>query len=128
MIVLDTSALLAILLEEVEAASFRDRISEAGGAMVSAENAVELAVVADSRDADLFSAMREFLDEPFISVEPLDAEQAAVAGDAYQRYGKGHHPAGLNLGDVFAYALARWKNLPLLFKGGDFARTDIEPA
>ena len=124
MIVLDTSALLAILLEEVEAASFRDRISGAGGAMVSAGNAV----VADSRGAALFSAVREFLDEPFISVEPLDAEQAAVAGDAYQRYGKGHHPAGLNLGDVFAYALVRRKNLPLLFKGGDFARTDIEPA
>ena len=131
MIVLDTSAILAILLEEEEAVSFRDRIGEAGGApanhMVSAGTAVELAAVA-SRDADLFSAVRAFLDEPFISVEPLDAEQAAAAGDAYRSYGKGHHPAGLNLGDVFAYALARRRNLPLLFKGGDFARTDIEAA
>ena len=127
MIVLDTSAILAILLEEEEAASFRDRIGGAGGAMVSAGSAVELAAEA-SRDADLFSAVRAFLDEPFISVEPLDAEQAAAAGDAYRRYGKGHHPAGLNLGDVFAYALARRRNLPLLFKGGDFARTDIEAA
>ena len=124
MIILDTSAILAILLEEEEAVSFRDRIGEAGGAMVSAGTAVELAAVA-SRDADLFSAVRAFLDEPFISVEPLDAEQAAAAGDAYRRYGKGHHPAGLNLGDVFAYALARRRNLPLLFKGGDFTRTDI---
>ena len=76
----------------------------------------------------LFSAVREFLGEPFIFVEPLDAEQADVAGDAYQRYGKGHHPAGLNLGDVFADAVARRKNLPLPFKGGDFARTGIEAA
>ena len=124
MIVLDTSAILAILLEEEEAVSFRDRIGEAGGAMVSAATAVELAAVA-SGDDDLFSAARAFLDERFISVEPLDAEQAVAAGDAYRRYGKGRHPAGLNLGDVFAYALARRRNLPLLFKGGDFAHTDI---
>ena len=124
MIVLDTSAIPAILLEEEEAASFRDRIGEAGGAMVPAGTAVELAAVA-GRDDDLFRAARTFLGEPFISIEPLDAEQAAVAGDAYWRYGKGHHPAALNLGDVFAYALARRRNLPLLFKGGDFTRTDI---
>ena len=127
MIVLDTSAILAVLLGEEEAVSFRDRIGEAGGAMVSAGTAVELVAVA-SRDNDLFSAAQAFLDEPFISVEPLDAAQAVAAGHAYRRYGKGHHPAGLNLGDVFAYALARKVNLPLLFKGGDFARTDIEAA
>jgi len=127
MIVLDTSAILAVLLGEEEAVSFRDRIGEAGGAMVSAGTAVELVAVA-SRDNDLFSAAQAFLDEPFISVEPLDAAQAVAAGHAYRRYGKGHHPAGLNLGDVFAYALARKVSLPLLFKGGDFARTDIEAA
>ena len=88
MIIPDTSTILAILLEE-EAASFCDRIGEAGGAMVSAGTAVELAAVV-SRDADLFSTARAFLDEPFISVEPLDAEQAVAAGDAYRRYGKGH--------------------------------------
>ena len=124
MIVLDTSAIPAILLEEEEAASFRDRIGEAGGAMVSAGTAVGLAAVA-GRDDDLFSAARTFPGEPFVSVEPPDAEQAAAAGDAYRRYGKGHHPAALNLGDVFAYALARRRNLPLLFKGRDFTRTDI---
>ena len=127
MIVLDTSAILAVLLGEEEAASFRDRIGEAGGAMVSAGTAVELVAVA-SRDDDLFSAAHAFLDEPFISVEPLDATQAVAAGHAYRRYGKGHHPAGLNLGDIFAYTLARKVSLPLLFKGGDFARTDIEAA
>lgn len=127
MIVLDTSAILAVLLGEEEAVSFRDRIDEADGALVSAGTAVELATVA-SRNDDLFSAAQAFLDEPFISVEPLDAAQANAAGRAYRRYGKGHHPAGLNLGDIFAYALARKANLPLLFKGGDFARTDIEAA
>ena len=124
MIVLDTSAIPAILLEEEETASFRDRIGEAGGAMVSARTAVELAAMA-SREDVLFSAARTFPGEPFISVEPPDAEQVALPGDAYRRYGKGHHPAGLDLGDVFAYALARQRNLPLLLKGRDFTRTDI---
>ena len=127
MIVLDTSAVMAILLGEDEAAAFRGRIEAAGGAMVSAATAVELAAVA-SRDDDLFSAARAFLNEPFVTIEPMDAKQAAIAGEAYRRYGKGRHPAGLNLGDVFAYALARERNLPLLFKGADFVRTDIEAA
>ncbi len=127
MIVLDTSAVMAILLGEDEAAAFRSRIEAAGGAMISAATAVELAAVA-SRDDALFSAALAFLSEPFVAIEPVDANQAAIAGDAYRRYGKGHHPAGLNLGDVFAYALARERELPLLFKGADFARTDIEPA
>lgn len=127
MIVLDTSAILAILFREDEAASFRDRIGKAGGALVSAGTAVELAAVA-SRNDDLFSVAQAFLDEPFISVEPVGAAQAVIAGNAYRRYGKGHHPAGLNLGDVFAYALAQERNLPLLFKGMDFSRTDIKAA
>ena len=95
--------------------------------MVSAGTVVELAAVA-SRDDDLFAAALAFLGEPFIAIEPLGAEQAIAAGRAYRRYGKGHHPAGLNLGDVFAYMLAHHKDLPLLFKGGDFVRTDIEAA
>ena len=127
MIVLDSSAVLAILLKEEEAAAFRSRIGEAGGAMVSAGTAVELLAVA-SKDSRLLSTVREFLEETFIAIEPLDAEQADIAGNAYGRYGKGHHRAGLNLGDVFSYALARKRGLPLLFKGDDFTYTDIEPA
>ena len=72
--------------------------------------------------------VQAFLDEPFISVEPVGAAQAVIAGNAYRRYGKGHHPAGLNLGDVFAYALAQERNLPLFFKDMDFSRTDIKAA
>ena len=118
---------MAILLGENEAAAVRGRIEAAGVAMVSAATAVEPAAVA-SRDDGLFSAVRAFLNEPFVAIEPVDANQAAIAGEAYRRYGKGRHPAGLNLGDVFAYALARERDLPLLFKGADFARTDIEAA
>ena len=127
MIALDTSAILALLLAEEEAREFRDAIRDAGRVVVSAGTAVELAAVASRNDA-LFDAALAFLDEPYVTVEPVDAAQVAVAAQAYRRYGKGHHPAGLNLGDVFAYALARTRNLPLLFKGDDFSRAGIERA
>lgn len=125
MIVVDTSAIVAILLAEDEGAAFRARIEAAGGALVSAVSAVELAAVA-ARDDALFGAARSLLNEPYVAVEPVDAVQAAIASDAYRRFGKGRHPAGLNLGDVFSYALARARRLPLLFKGDDFSQTDVE--
>ncbi len=127
MIVVDTSAIVALLLAEEEAAAFRARIEEAGRALVSGVSMVELAA-GSSRDDALFEAARSFLNEACVAVEPMDAEQAAIAADAYRRFGKGRHPAGLNLGDVFPYALARQRGLPLLFKGGDFSQTDIESA
>lgn len=125
MIVLDTSAIVAILLDEEEGPAFRTAIERAGRALVSAVSMVELAAVS-GRDAALFEAAWEFVHEPFVTVEPVDTGQAFVAADAYRRFGKGRHPAGLNLGDVFSYALARQRGLPLLFKGGDFSKTDIE--
>ena len=127
MIVVDTSAIVAILLAEDGESAFREQIEIAGRALVSAVSTVELAAVAGRADA-LFEAARSFLNEPSVAVEPVDAEQAAIAARAYRRFGKGRHPAGLNLGDVFPYALARQRRLPLLFKGGDFSRTDIESA
>ena len=127
MIAVDTSAMLAILLAEEEAPDFRDLMGEAGRALVSAGAAIEFAAVA-SRDDDLFAAALAFLNEPFVDIEPVSAAQAAVAAEAYRRYGKGHHPAGLNLSDIFAYALAREQGVPLLFKGDDFSQTDIEDA
>ena len=127
MIVVDTSAILVLLLAEEEAQDFRDVIRDAGRVLVSAGTAVELAAVA-SRNGALFDAALAFLNEPYVTVEPVDAPQVAVAAKAYRRYGKGHHPAGLNLGDVFAYALARVRNMSLLFKGNDFSQTGIEPA
>ena len=127
MIVVDTSAILVLLLAEEEAQDFRDVIRDAGRVLVSAGTAVELAAVASRNDA-LFDAALAFLNESYVTVEPVDAPQVAVAAKAYRRYGKGHHPAGLNLGDVFAYALARVRNVSLLFKGNDFSQTGIEPA
>ena len=127
MIVVDTSAILAILLAEDDAAVYRARIADAGHALVSAVSAVELAAVA-SRDDALSDTVRAFLEEPFVAVETVDAAQASAAAAAYRRFGRGRHPAGLDLGDVFPYALARTRGLPLLFKGRDFSRTDVECA
>lgn len=127
MIAIETSAVLAILVGKEEAPLFRDRLDKAGVALVSAGTAIELAAVS-SRNVRLFDKALAFLREPYIRVEAVDAEMVAVATEAYRRYGKGHHPAGLNLGDVFSYALARSRDLPLLFKGNDFVKTDVDPA
>ena len=127
MIVVDTSAIVAILLREVDGPALRAAIADAARVLVSAVSVVELAAVS-SRDDALFRDLRDFLSEPYIDVTPVDAAQAAIAVEAYRRFGKGRHPAGLNLGDVFPYALACQRGLPLLFKGSDFARTDIRSA
>ncbi len=127
MIAVDSSAVMAILHEEPEFRTFRDCILGAGGAVLSAGSVVELAAVTAGK-ALASAAFDEFLLLPFIEIEPVDAEQALVAVEAYRRFGKGLHPARLNFGDTFAYALARQKKLPLLFKGRDFSLTDIEPA
>ncbi len=127
LIVVDTSAILAILLREERSEEFARRIEEDGPALVSAGNAIELATVA-SRDPAVFDNAMAFLNQPFVRVEPVDAKQVAWAQEAYRRFGRGHHPARLNFGDTFAYALARHRNLPLLFQGNDFVRTDIAPA
>ena len=127
MIVVDTSAIVAILRREADAPVLRAEIAGAARVLVSAVSVVELAAVA-SRDETLFEDVRAFLNEPFVVVEPVDQEQARVAVEAYRRFGKGRHPAGLNLGDVFPYALARLRSLPLLFTGNDFSQTDIRSA
>lgn len=127
MIVVDTSAVVAVLLREPEGPAFRLAIADAGRILVSAVTMVELAAVT-GRDEALFEAVRSFLNEPHVTIEPVDAAQAAIAAEAYRRFGKGRHPAGLNLGDVFSYALARQRGLALLFKGDDFAQTDIRSA
>jgi len=126
-IVVDTSAIVAILRREADAPVLRAEIVGAARALVSSVSVVELAAVA-SRDEALFEDVRAFLNEPFVVVEPVDPAQARVAVEAYRRYGKGRHPAGLNLGDVFPYALARQRSLPLLFTGNDFSQTDIRSA
>ena len=119
---------MAIESEEADADYYRNRISEAGTALISAGSVVELLAVTSSSRQNTESVMR-FIHGPLVaSIEPVTAEQALLAGEAYRQYGKGHHKAHLNLGDVFAYSLAKLKNLPLLFKGQDFVLTDITRA
>ncbi len=127
MIVVDTSALVAIFRREPGHDRFRKLLQSPGPVAVSAGTAVELAAVT-GRSAHLREEANRFLDQPFVRIEPVTAEQARMASAAFRAWGKGHHPAGLNLGDMFAYLLARERNLPLLFKGNDFSRTDVRNA
>lgn len=127
MIVLDTSAVVAIVRQEPEQDRFRKRIENAGHVLVSAGTCIELAAVA-GRSETLTKDVAMFLGQPFVRIEPVTAAQAALASHAFQSWGKGHHPAALNLGDMFAYLLARERDLPLLFKGNDFTRTDVRNA
>ncbi|HET6469474.1 MAG TPA: type II toxin-antitoxin system VapC family toxin [Geminicoccaceae bacterium] len=126
--VVDTSAMVAILLAEPEAVSFAERLADAGGAVMSAAAYVELRIIARSRGRRGEAQVDELLMDCGIDVLPVTVAQARIAAAAHERFGKGRHPAGLNFGDCFAYALARERGERLLFKGGDFARTDIEAA
>jgi ribonuclease VapC len=127
--VIDTSALTAVLFDEPERDDLVRSIAAAPRRLLSAVSLVEASVVVEARRGEV--AGREldlFLHRASVEVVPVDGEQAELARAAWRRYGKGRHPAGLNFGDVFAYALARTAGEELLFKGGDFARTDVTPA
>ena len=125
--VIDTSALLAILLGEPERGKFLQLLSESETRLLSAANALETAIVVESRRGE--AAGREldlFLHRTKIEIVAVDAEQFPIARFAWRKFGKGRHPAALNFGDCFAYALAKVSGEPLLAKGEDFSRTDIE--
>ncbi len=128
--IVDASAVLAILLAEDDAARHVDAIGSAAECRMSAANWLEAAVRIDMRGDPIASdAFDEFMREARISVEAVDLEQAWVARRAYRAYGRGTgHPAQLNFGDCFAYALAKTTGEPLLFKGEDFAHTDLVSA
>ena len=124
--VVDTSALIALLGMEAEAARVAAALESEATRLISAATVVETGLVIESRygaqgarELDLLIAKAE------LSIQPVTAEQAEVAREAWRRYGKGRHPAGLNFGDCFSYALARTSGEPLLFKGDDFIHTDI---
>ena len=126
MIVSDTSSLIALVMDEPEAPEIRDAIAEAGQMLISAATLVELYIAAMGKGDDVYARAQALVSELPIIVVPFDAEQAEIARLAYEQYGKGRgHPAQLNFGDTFAYALAMARGLPLLFKGNDFARTDV---
>jgi len=125
--VVDTSALLAILQNEPERRIFNEVIEAAETRSFSTASYVETSIVLESRyGAEGVRDLDHLIARAQITLEPLSAEQALLARDAFRRYGKGRHPAGLNFGDCFSYALSRSLDLPLLFKGNDFARTDVE--
>jgi len=127
-VIIDPSALVAVLLREPEARAYARVIRAAPARRLSAASYVELSAVVDGRrDAVLSSALDELLIAWRIEVVALSAHQARLAREAYQRFGRGSgHPARLNMGDCFSYALARDLGEPLLFKGSAFALTDIE--
>ena len=126
---MDTSAIMAILQKEPEAPAFGAVLAEEPRVTISAATLVELCMVAESRaGAAAWAEVERLMADAAIEVAPFTAGQAALAREGWRRFGKGRHPAGLNLGDCFAYALARERGEPLLFKGEDFARTDVRRA
>ena len=128
--IIDTSALIAILRDEPEAAACARAIEAASRRLVSAANFLEAAIVIDgSRDPVAGRRFDDLLREAQLVIEPVTESQARIAREAHRDFGRGSgHPARLNFGDCFAYALARLTGEPLLFKGTDFANTGITPA
>jgi ribonuclease VapC len=125
--VIDTSSLVCILLDEPEAERYARRLSETDSAHVmSAGTWLETMLVISARRGELGrQSLDELLTLAAIEILPVDADLARIAYQAWLQYGKGRHPAGLNFGDCFSYALAKQRQEPLLFKGEDFSRTDI---
>jgi ribonuclease VapC len=124
--VVDTSAVLAILFNEKDGAQFAAAIEQAERCTISALNWLEAAVVIDNRGDAIASRQFDlFVRRAGIEVEAVTPEQAQLARQAYRDFGKGRHAAALNFGDCFAYALAKALDQPLLFKGTDFIKTDV---
>jgi ribonuclease VapC len=128
MIVVDTSIFVAIMADEPDQSAFRATLLKAEARSMSAGNYVEAVMVLEGRRLGSREDLDEWLALRRVEIVPVDLPLARLAADAFVRFGKGRHPAGLNYGDCFAYALAKHLRAPLLFKGDDFARTDIQPA
>lgn len=127
--IIDTSALVAILYGEPEGPRFVQLIHDAETARISVANYVELAMVVENQlGPDGMRQAEAFFRRAGISVEPVTLEHGELARQAFLDFGKGRHKAGLNFGDCFAYALAKTSGEPLLFKGNDFIQTDVEIA
>ncbi len=126
--VIDTSALTAILRDEPERSRFVDAIKASDARLMSTASFVEASIVIDNRrGAEGVRELDVFLATAGVDLVAVDAEQANLARRAFTRFGKGRHRAGLNYGDCFSYALAVAFGEPLLFKGDDFTHTDVEP-
>jgi ribonuclease VapC len=127
-VVVDTSALIAVLNMEPESARLAAAMEADANRLISAATVVEAGVVIESRYGSAGGRELDlFIVKATLSIEAVTAQQAEVAREAWRRYGKGRHSAGLNFGDCFSYALAKVMGEPLLFKGDDFTHTDITP-
>ncbi len=127
--VVDTSALVAILLREPDADRFDRLLAEAPLRLMSAVTRVELSFVIEGRKREAGRAdIERFLNDVHIEIAAVTPQQAEIAIEAFRRFGRGRHRAALNIGDCFSYALAKAIDQPLLFKGDDFIHTDIRPA
>lgn len=129
-VVLDTSAVAAVIFGEPDAEGLLAAMTRsAGDLLLSAATAVELGIVVEARQGPAATDdLRRMLTTLTVVTVPLDEEQAGIALAAWRRFGKGRHVAGLDLGDCYSYALAKSRQAPLLFKGEDFAQTDIASA
>jgi ribonuclease VapC len=130
-IVIDTSALIAIFRLEPEADAFLKAIVRAEARAISAITVLEASMVMSggaAADASIFEPLDEFLSEGVVEIAAFDVVQARLAREAFLRFGKGRHKAALNFGDCASYALAKSRAAPLLYKGEDFRRTDIRSA
>ena len=126
--VVDTSAVLAILQDEPERRRLNEALEAADSRVMSVATFVEASLVIESRfGAEGLHHLDQLIDRAGMVLAPVDLEQARVARAAFGRFGKGRHPAALNFGDCFSYALAQVLGEPLLFKGDDFSHTDIRP-
>jgi ribonuclease VapC len=124
--IIDTSALLALLLNEPERRSFNESIAAASTCVMSTATFVEASIVLESRfGAEGVRDLDLFVELAGIELVAVDEDQARMARRAFSRFGKGRHPAGLNYGDCFAYALAAVLGEPPLYKGNDFSQTDV---
>ena len=127
--VIDTSALVAILLGESDAETYAKAMDDAPLRLLSAVTRVELSFVIEGRKGEAGRVdLERLLNDDDFEVVAVTPQQAMIAIHAFRAYGKGRHPAGLNIGDCFSYALASATGHPLLFKGNDFVHTDIRPA
>ena len=130
MICVDSSVVVAIVKGEPERMRFIAAIADAQRSVISAANYLESAMVCEGGEKApgraLFESEFALLARLGLTMVAFDDEQAELAREGFRRYGKGRHPAGLNLGDCFAYALAEALDAPLLFKGGDFQKTDVK--
>jgi ribonuclease VapC len=129
-VIVDTSAVIAILRDEDDANRYIDALAGAMSVRMSAGTYLETAVVVDAnRDPVLSGRLDDLVAETELRIDPVTEQHVQLARRAYRDFGKGSgHPAGLNFGDCFAYALSRATGQPLLFKGDDFGRTDVQPA